>query len=696
MTNLPSPGAGGADGLVPQLASLQAAGPLTGADASLPIGGAGQRSLPRGLIVALSFWGGFHVMALEMCGLRALQTYLGSSVVVTGTLLSVVMALLAGGYYFGGRLSARGGDPSLLFALLGAGGLYAQLVSVLSIDRVGSFALTLNEAWSAHPYRAAIVPASLLTLVLYGPPMFLLSTLSPYWIRLWSVSNGTRRGDAGVASGLFMALSTGGSILGTAASSYLLIPGLGVALTCAVSNVVFLALVAWGWRSSALGARASLLLPLASGLAAAASLIALRFQVLGSDPSVIYQAESQYGQMRVVQSRDDAGRPVLYYHPSRVYTHSVLHPQDPLRQTDALMYLVPGLVRPPRDVLVLGSAAGAILRKLGVAFPEAKVTGVDLDPKVHELATRIFEVDPAQSTLLTSDARVHLLDDTRDYDLIIVDLFAGEFIPTHCITLEFFRLVRSRLRAGGAMFVNTNMNDVPYELASDSEPFRPIRHLEATIRAAGFPTLFENAFFHSLFVFPDPMSSAGLRLTLLDRLRDPSLSPALRVGAGVAAYTTVAVETYAGRYAPFTDAWSPAPLIELKSNERALYTALRDGVAGEIPAANSARGSRIRALALEQRFVDLDRGGEGELRDLGPFYAALNALDDDPGPPDIELAAEVFRPGWEPLPTDVAPVSAWAKLAATYARIYELGRKDDREALLPELLSASDLLGQSH
>jgi spermidine synthase len=636
-------------------------------------------ALPRRLMLAISFSGGFEIMALEVCALRVLQTYLGSSVVITGTLLSLVMALLAAGYYAGGWFSARGGSLRALLALLMAASLYALVISVFAIDGIGSFALSLSEAWQAHPHRAAIVPAAVLTLGLYGPPFFLLSTISPYWIH-WRGSSAAAS-DAGVTSGSFMSLSTAGSIAGTAVGSYLSIPWFGVAATTAASSAVFLALVVACWSCETRRGGAALRAALACASVGALCAAGLLVQRASRDPSVIYEAESQYGQMRVVRSRDAAGRTLLSYHPSRVYTHSVLHPGDPLRQTDALMYLVPGLLRPPRDVLVLGSAAGAILRKLAVAFPSAKVTGVDLDPKVHEIARQIFQVDLAQSRLVSADARVFLRDTREDYDLIIVDLFSGEFIPTHCITLEFFQLVKSRLRAGGSLFINTNMDDVPYELPASDEPFRPLRHLLTTVHAAGFESLFENAFFHSVFAFPDALSISELRRTLLAQLRDGARLPALRAGAGLAAYTTVASRVNAERYAPFTDRWSPAPLIERKSNERALYAALAAQPPSLQPELSAA--ARVARRVLTERLRELERGNEPELRTLDGLYAALNQIDDPSA--DIDLASLYFRYGWELTAPTVVPASRWAQLAAAYARLYELGHDDDRESLLPEL-----------
>ena len=72
--------------------------------------------LPRWLLFATSFLGGFQIMVLEICGFRVLQTTLGSSVVVTGTLLTIMMVLLSAGYYVGEQ--PHGQCP---YAIWGAG-----------------------------------------------------------------------------------------------------------------------------------------------------------------------------------------------------------------------------------------------------------------------------------------------------------------------------------------------------------------------------------------------------------------------------------------------------------------------------------------------------------------------------------------------------------------------------------------------
>src|ERR671911_1390038 len=73
----------------------------------------------RLLLNIIVFISGAVLMGLEIVGSRVLAPYFGSSIFVWGSLISVVMASLSIGYYWGGWLSAR--EPSygkLLILLL--------------------------------------------------------------------------------------------------------------------------------------------------------------------------------------------------------------------------------------------------------------------------------------------------------------------------------------------------------------------------------------------------------------------------------------------------------------------------------------------------------------------------------------------------------------------------------------------------
>lgn len=631
---------------------------------------------PRGLLHAVSFWGGFQIMVLEMCGFRVLQTNLGSSVIVTGTLLTLIMVLLSAGYYTGGKLSRRLGAARPLLGLLLASSVYTELATLLLLEPLGAVSLQVYDALADHSYLQTGVPAALLTLLLYGPPVFVMSMISPFLIRLQSVLQPDA--DPGVASGFFMSLSTVGSIAGTMLASYVLIPFFGVTVAASASNAVFLGLLTFAFlRHGKAPSRRIALSTAGTLLFAGVCLIGLHSGAAARDPNLVYQAESLYGRIRVQRELDERGRELIAYYPSSLYTHSLLYPDDPLRSLGALIFLAPALLRPPESILVLGSAAGGIARKIERVFPEAHITGVDIDPQIHRVALDVFGINPRQNTLVARDARVFARESRETFDFIIVDLFSGEFIPPHCVTQEFFELVRARLAPGGSVFVNTNMNDVHHELGEDGGPFRAVRHLESTLRAAGFRSLFENSFFHSLFAFPDEVSGRELRAGMLRWLNDPARPASLRSGAGLAAYTTTEVPADRERYRPFTDRWTPDFLIEHKSNERAIYSALAD--------APSAGPGGVAETVLRLRLAEQARSGDPSLLDLDALVGSLNGISALAVPSDVDTAARYLRYSDDARPVGVPATTHWARLATFYAELHRLGFANDYEALLPVL-----------
>jgi hypothetical protein len=92
------------------------------------------------LLNVVVFVSGAVLMSLEIVGSRVLAPYFGNSIFVWGSLISVVLAALSVGYYWGGWLSAR--EPS-----------YSRLLTLLVIPGVLIFFLpfiypTVNE-WIA-------------------------------------------------------------------------------------------------------------------------------------------------------------------------------------------------------------------------------------------------------------------------------------------------------------------------------------------------------------------------------------------------------------------------------------------------------------------------------------------------------------------------------------------------------------------
>jgi predicted O-methyltransferase YrrM len=643
--------------------------------------GSQPKRIARPLLLALSLLGGFQVMALEICGFRILQMNLGSSVVVTGTLLTLIMIVLAVGYYLGGTL-ARLHSPRALYLLLLAACAYTHVANVLLLDRIGDLALDLRDLLDGIEFVQVGAPAALLSCLLYGPPVLALSTISPCLIRLESQHP---QADTGKLAGVIMSLSTAGSILGTLLASYVLIPMLGVRATAAGTNAALFVLLVAALLS---GARRSQRPALATAAGAGALLAAFLPIARSADDSIILQdTESLYGRVRVTSDTDSRGRRFLAYQSTRGYWHSVTYPDEPLRQLDGSLYLAAALTENAKSMLILGSAAGGAARQAQILMPELEITGVDIDPAVHEVATKFFGVDPARIRFVSRDARQFVERDAQRYDFIVVDLFAGEFVPAHCITREFFSRVRARLNPGGVVFINTNMFDMPFEIAAtSSEPTRVNRHLERTLREAGFPSIFANNVFPAAVLYTTPQALDTFRDKLRAIAADSSRPPATRAALGLMARTTAAVARYPRTYRPFTDAWSPELLLERKWNHAALIDALSQAPENDVmhPALRV-----VRARLIAERAQGVTSGAISDaaalVRELDAVLTPLSAADE-------ELAARYLRFDYTDALPELTPHSAWAKLAAGYARIYSAGHTNDFELLADALAELEQTL----
>src|SRR6202000_1767641 len=84
-------------------------------------------------LLFLSCIEGAAVMAAELCGARLLAPIFGSSLYVWASVMGITLAALAGGYFFGGWITASSKIPfKRLFQVLMLASLFLLLMPVLS------------------------------------------------------------------------------------------------------------------------------------------------------------------------------------------------------------------------------------------------------------------------------------------------------------------------------------------------------------------------------------------------------------------------------------------------------------------------------------------------------------------------------------------------------------------------------------
>ena len=107
-------------------------------------------------------------------------------------------------------------------------------------------------------------------------------------------------------------------------------------------------------------------------------------------------------------------------------------------------------------VIGLGTGALSMYQQAGDHF-----TFFELNPQVVEVAKNEFSylsgLDQNLS-IIVGDGRVSLAEtessSARQFDILVVDAFSGDAIPTHLLTKEAFELYRSRLKSDGVLAIH--------------------------------------------------------------------------------------------------------------------------------------------------------------------------------------------------------------------------------------------------
>jgi spermidine synthase len=401
------------------------------------------------------FGSGAVLMALEIVGSRILAPYFGSSVYVWGSLISIFLAALSLGYYFGGVAADRWPRPRVLAGTLGTAGGLILLLPVISRPILEAFSL-----WDLGPRMSPL----LASVVLFALPSVLMGATSPFAIKLAATTLAT----VGNTAGVLYAISTAGSILGTLLTSFVLIPAMGVRAilyTLGVSLLVLSALMALQ-RTRVMRMAASVAV-LAAVLVSPLSLPA-GAQTNCGDTRVVFEKDTVYHRIRVAEDRcyrwlhfDRSRQGGMFLSDAR---------ESPLRYPD--YFLLAWLLNPGiKKVLVVGMGSGSVPKRILSDLPGVQVDSVELDPVVVDVAKRYFELrDTPRHRIFVQDGRQYIRRADTTYDLIVMDAYFAEGVPFHLVTREFFQQTKAKLAPGGIVAANV----VGFLAGSNSKLFKAI------------------------------------------------------------------------------------------------------------------------------------------------------------------------------------------------------------------------------
>lgn len=111
----------------------------------------------------------------------------------------------------------------------------------------------------------------------------------------------------------------------------------------------------------------------------------------------------------------------------------------------------------PRSLLMLGLGGGTGVRQVRHLLPDTRITAIEIDPAMVDLARRYMELDSLAIEVVVGDAYAYLDRSCDEFDVVVDDVYLGSgddvARPTDYSEDLISRLV-SRLSGGGVLVTN--------------------------------------------------------------------------------------------------------------------------------------------------------------------------------------------------------------------------------------------------
>lgn len=391
------------------------------------------RAMPALIAALLVFLSSAAVLVLEILAARLLAPYVGVTLEVYTAIIGVVLAGIAFGSWWGGKLADRVDARHLIGPFLIAGGVLSYLTIPL-VDGLGG------------GLRGATAGTTVvLTFLAFFAPAAALTAVTPAIIKLQLAS----LDETGTVVGRLSAIGTAGAIVGTFLTGFVLVAAWPTRPVIRVLGTLLIllgiAVTIWlrGRRAVTVGTVVTALVTGSLSFAAA-------------HPC---DHESAYYCASVEIDPDRPTGRALWLDTLR---HSYVDLEDPRYLEFAYMQLFGDVLAAaapagePLDVLHVGGGGFTMPRYLDATRPGSTSVALEVDPLLVDIAEEELDLlDSDRFTILTGDARLTIRQVPRGaFDVVLGDAFGGVAIPWHLATREFLELLRDRLRPDGIYAVN--------------------------------------------------------------------------------------------------------------------------------------------------------------------------------------------------------------------------------------------------
>lgn len=385
---------------------------------------------------------GALVMIYEIIGSRIVSPFIGTSTYVWTSLIGVILGSLSLGYWLGGRMADKRPDVKVLaIAIFLAGGSVSITILIKDV---------LLAAVAAAPTGLEI-KSVLAAFLLFAPASVALGFVTPYAIRLKmrAVS------DSGKTVGRLYALSTIGSIVGTFAAGFFLIPFVGSNRT--------LYLIAGSLIGLSL-----LLAPFAFTRVSFGVLAVFVLGIFGNELTTYYQLrakgmrdiDTEYSRVQIFRGTEaKTGRPIRAMATDPFFVQSIIYldGEDLFAKYNRFYHLLRYLRPDFRHTLMIGGAGYTFPQNYLQMYPAASIDVVEIDPRMTEIAREYFRLeDNPRLKIIHEDGRVFLnRAESGTYNAVLMDAFGSLFsVPYQLTTIEAVRHVSRVLDDDGVVIFN--------------------------------------------------------------------------------------------------------------------------------------------------------------------------------------------------------------------------------------------------
>jgi predicted membrane-bound spermidine synthase len=416
------------------------------------------------------------VLALELLASRVMTPYFGVSLYIWSSILSTTLMFLALGYAWGGHQCRQRDSQSLRYAFLRSPALSAASIAIAS----AIYPILLPKLASIGLITGSFIASTLIL----GPPLILLAAMNPILVALLD----TDRVSAGKPAGRVFFVSTVGSVAGVLICAFVVIPLLTnyrALLLMSISLCIATAVTTRFSPQIAMARRRRLYLISLTITIVSGALLAAKDQYIDwmtaenrspFEVRILAEFSSIYGNVKVAELQlklGDSPPFLAYLQDGVVQNRATIDGVSLSPYTYVLEALSRAYAPDAKRGLVLGLGAGIVPRNLSRRGIE--VTTVDINEDALQAASRFFGFDPTGIDIQWADARTFVRNCRGEYDVVVIDLFQGDYAPEHLFTEEFFRDVAGCLTREGVLVMNTVFESTS-ELA--------IRTFLATIHAA--------------------------------------------------------------------------------------------------------------------------------------------------------------------------------------------------------------------